>query len=75
MFNFLFFFLLIYLVSGDDEVIVQCAKDALKSGGNEIKKRPTIDPSNCLDLDAGSCTAIFALAMANNHVTNRNNNP
>lgn len=53
-----------------DEDIAQCAKDVTVPQGS--KKRPTVDPRNCRDLDAGSCT-LFALTTAANHVTNLNN--
>lgn len=52
---FIFFFL-IKVVSAVDETIVDCAKDVLTTaaGAPMLKKRPTIDPSNCFDLDVGS---------------------
>lgn len=56
-----------------DEDIAQCTKDVIKiTMPQESKKRPTVDPRNCRDLDAGSCT-LFALTTAANHVTNLNN--
>lgn len=73
---FIFFFL-IKVVSAVDETIVDCAKDVLTTaaGAPMLKKRPTIDPSNCFDLDVGSCTTLFALMMPDNYAKNKNNDP
>lgn len=75
MFTCLYYFLFIHLVSGVDEEIVQCVKDVVKTTDNMIKKRPSIDPSSCLDLDADSCTLLFMLADQNNYAIQRNTNP
>lgn len=79
---FTFFLFLSFLVNfanlqNPDEVIDQCVKDVAKTLAQqppESKKRPTVDPTSCFDLDAGSCT-LFNLQNPAIYVTNLNNNP
>lgn len=66
-------------VNADDDDITQCAKGVVKTaqgqGDNgQMKRRPSIDPSNCLDLDAGSCM-LFALQEQDSYEINLNNDP
>lgn len=80
MLAFLFFSLLVNSVNLQqqppaDEDIFECVKNVAKTTAPmDIKKRPTIDPSSCFDLDTGSCS-LFTLLTPDNHVTNRNNDP
>lgn len=77
MFTFLFLSLLLNFVNlqqAQDEVIDQCVKDVVKTTDMSSKKRPTVDPTSCFDLDAGSCT-LFNLQDPAGYVTNLNNNP
>lgn len=77
MFAFLLLFLLINSVScGQDKTIEDCVKNVKKIGrGNGgDKKRPTVDPGLCHDLDSNSCR-LFSLRQPQNHVTNRINDP
>lgn len=56
----------------NDIPIEQCVKNVVKTAqqdNGQIKKRPNIDPSSCLDLDAGSCT-LFALRQQDNYAIN-----
>lgn len=61
----------------NDIPIEQCVKNVVKTArqdNGQIKKRPNIDPSSCLDLDAGSCT-LFALRQQDNYAINVDDDP
>lgn len=77
---FFFFFCSVSLGQNNNDIpIEECIKNVAKKNAAqpnqvEMKKRPSIDPSSCLDLDAGSCT-LFALTEVASYGTNINNNP
>lgn len=81
IFTFLFLSFLVdcanFQAQEADETIEQCVKEVAKTArdrppGN--KKRPTVDPKSCHDLDADSCT-LFNLRDAPGYIINLINNP
>lgn len=78
MLIYLFLFFLANIISGNDQTIEECVMDVVKTAQapqNMQKKRPTVDPTSCIDLDTVSCTALFNLEDPQNYRKNRINDP